>query len=107
MALRYDSTEFWLQPDASSFDALTHVTIRLGPGEPVTTPVAVARFPVIIKHSRVRLISRVTISALGAFLVAAPAILGVHASLSLRIVLAVIGSAALSTATIVMGRPRS
>ncbi|MEV0210670.1 hypothetical protein AB0H97_36355 [Streptomyces sp. NPDC050788] len=107
VALRYDSTEFWLQPDASSFDALTHVTIRLGPEEPGTTPVAAARFPVIIKHSRVRLISRVTISALGAFLVAAPAILGVHTPLSLRIVLAVIGSAALSTATIVMGRPRS
>ncbi|MGW3038376.1 hypothetical protein ACWDCB_45240 [Streptomyces sp. NPDC001178] len=107
VALRYDSTEFWLQPDASSFDALTHVTIRLGPEEAGTTPVAAVRFPVIIKHSRVRLISRVIISALGAFLVATPAILGLHSPLSLRIVLAVIGSAALSTATIVMGRPRN
>ncbi|MGW6894791.1 hypothetical protein [Streptomyces chartreusis] len=107
VALRYDSTEFWLQPDASFFDALTHVTIRLGPEEAGPTPVAAVRFPVIIKHSRVRLISRVVISALGAFLVATPAILGVHSSLTLRIVLAVIGSAALSAATIVMGRPRS
>jgi hypothetical protein len=107
VALRYDSTEFWLQPDASSFDALTHVTIRLGPEEAGTTPVAAVRFPVIIKHSRIRLISRVTISALGAFLVATPAILGLHSSITLRIVLAVIGSAALSAATVVMGRPRS
>lgn len=38
---------------------------------------------------------------------AAPAILGPHSSLALRIVLAVAGSAALSAATIVMGRPRS
>ncbi|MFG2867136.1 hypothetical protein [Streptomyces sp. NPDC048338] len=107
VALRYDSTEFWLQPDASSFDALTHVTIRLGPEEAGPTPVAAVRFPVVIKHSRVRLISRVVISALGAFLVATPAILGGDSSLTLRIVLAVLGSAALSAATIVMGRPRS
>ncbi|MEU4352344.1 hypothetical protein [Streptomyces sp. NPDC023838] len=107
VALRYDSTEFWLQPDASSFDALTHVTIRLGPAEPGTTPVAAVRFPVIIKHSRIRLISRVAISALGAFLVAMPAILGANSSLPLRVLLAVIGAASLSAATIVMGRPRS
>ncbi|MCC5480482.1 hypothetical protein [Streptomyces barringtoniae] len=107
VALRYDSTEFWLQPDAASFDALTHVTIRLGPEQANTTPVAAVRFPVIIKHSRIRLISRLAISALGAILVATPAILGPASSLPLRIVLAVIGSAALSTATIVMGRPRS
>ncbi|MFF5011074.1 hypothetical protein ACFY3G_50875 [Streptomyces phaeochromogenes] len=107
VALRYDSTEFWLQPDASSFDALTHVTIRLGPDEASTTPVAAVRFPVIIKHSRIRLISRVVISAVGAILVATPAILGPASSLTLRILVAVIGSAFLSTATIVMGRPRS
>ncbi|MEU5255148.1 hypothetical protein [Streptomyces longwoodensis] len=107
VALRYDSTEFWLQPDASSFDALTHVTIRLGSDEASATPVAAIRLPVIIKHSRVRLLSRVAISALGAFLVAMPAILGAQSSLALRIVLAVVGAAALSTATIVMGRPRS
>ncbi|MFJ8540921.1 hypothetical protein ACIRFH_02690 [Streptomyces sp. NPDC093586] len=106
VASRYDSTEFWLQPDASSFDSLTHVTVRLGPGEPGTTPVADVRIPVVVKHSRVRLLSRVVISALGAFLVATPAILGPGSSLSLRVLLAVIGSAALSTATIVMGRPR-
>lgn len=107
VALRYDSTEFWLQPEASSFDALTHVTIRLGPDEAAMTPVAAVRFPVIIKHSRMRLLARVGISALGAFLVATPAILGPHSSLTVRILLAVIGSAFLSTATIVMGRPRS
>ncbi|MFD9564065.1 hypothetical protein [Streptomyces sp. NPDC059994] len=107
VALRYDSTEFWLQPDAASFDALTHVTIRLGPEEAVTTPVAAVRLPVIIKHSRMRLISRVAISALGAFLVATPAILGADSPLTLRILLAVIGAATLSAATIVMGRPRS
>lgn len=106
VALRYDSTEFWLQPDASSFDALTHVTIRLGPEEAGTTPVASVRFSVIIKHSRVRLLSRVIISTAGAILVAAPAILGPSSSLSLRIVLAVVGSGFLSAATIVMGRPR-
>ncbi|MER6630947.1 hypothetical protein ABT301_22470 [Streptomyces sp. NPDC000987] len=107
VALRYDSTEFWLQPDAASFDALTHVTVRLGPDDPGSTPVAAVRLPVIIKHSRMRLLWRVAISALGAFLVATPAILGPTSSLTLRIFLAVIGSAALSTATIVMGRPRS
>ncbi|MFF4827961.1 hypothetical protein ACFY20_34240 [Streptomyces sp. NPDC001312] len=107
VALRYDSTEFWLQPDAASFDALTHVTIRLGPQEAGNTSVAAIRLPVIIKHSRIRLFSRVAISALGAILVATPAILGPTSSLALRILLAVTGSAALSTATIVMGRPRS
>ncbi|WP_143074942.1 hypothetical protein [Streptomyces mangrovisoli] len=100
VALRYDSTEFWLQPDASSFDALTHVTIRLGPEDNGAIPVTSVTFPVIIKHSRVRLVSRVIISALGAFLVAAPAILGLHSSLALRIVLAVAGSAALSTGSL-------
>ncbi|AWE51490.1 hypothetical protein ACFXGG_33265 [Streptomyces nigra] len=107
VALRYDSTEFWLQPDAASFDALTHVTIRLGPEEAGSTPVAAIRLPVIVRHSRVRLLSRVAISALGAFLVAMPAILGAHSPLALRIVLAVVGAGALSAATIVMGRPRS
>ncbi|MBQ1090137.1 hypothetical protein [Streptomyces sp. B93] len=106
VASRYDSTEFWLQPDASSFDSLTHVTVRLGPDEPGTTPVADVGLPVVVKHSRVRLFSRVAISALGACLVATPAILGPDSSLPLRVLLAVLGAAALSTATIVMGRPR-
>ncbi|MFD9795537.1 hypothetical protein ACFWXK_31815 [Streptomyces sp. NPDC059070] len=106
VALRYDSTEFWLQPDAASFDALTHVTIRLGPVDPGPTPVAAVRFPVLIKHSRIRLVSRVAISALGAFLVAVPAILGSGSPVSLRVLLAVLGSGFLSTATIVMGRGR-
>ncbi|MFI1104956.1 hypothetical protein [Streptomyces melanogenes] len=74
---------------------------------PGTPPVAAVRFPVIIKHSRMRLLARVGLSTLGAFLVATPAILGAHSSLTVRILLAVIGSAFLSTATIVMGRPRS
>ena len=82
------------------------LTIRLGPEEAGPTPVAAVRFPVVIKHSRVRLISRVVVSALGAFLVATPAVLGGDSSLTLRIFLAVLGSAALSAATIVMGRPR-
>ncbi|WP_217177317.1 hypothetical protein [Streptomyces sp. AC495_CC817] len=107
VALRYDSTEFWLQPDASSFDALTHVTIRLGPEEGGSTPIAAIRLPVIVRHSRVRLLSRVAISALGAFLVAMPAILGPQSSLALRIVVAVVGAGTLSAATVVMGRPRN
>ncbi|MFC1404130.1 MULTISPECIES: hypothetical protein [Streptacidiphilus] len=104
VALRYDSTEFWLQPNAASYDALTHATIRLGPLEASSTPAVTVRFPVVVKHSRLRLASRVLVSSGGAILVAAPAILGGGSSLALRITLAVIGSALISIATVVMAR---
>jgi hypothetical protein len=109
VALRYDSVEFWLQPRTEAFDALSRVTIRLAYGLPAETSEATplttnAHFPVVVKRSRSRLALRITASAVGAFLVALPAILGQHSSLQLRIVAAVVGALLLAFAAIVVAR---
>jgi hypothetical protein len=110
VALRYDSVEFWLQPSTTSFDSLARVTIRLGgPAEESTTTGSRAlttnvRFPVVVRRSRSRLLIRVTSSAIGALLVALPAILGQNSSLRLRILSAVIGAGLIAYATIVVAR---
>lgn len=110
VASRYDSVEFWLQPETMSFDALARVTVRLGApagdgaaaGSPTLT--TQAWFPVIVRRSRSRLLIRVASSTAGAFLVALPAILGQGAPLRLRILSAVAGAAFIAYATIVAAR---
>lgn len=107
VALRYDSVEFWLQPRTEAFDALSRATIRLvcDPSGETTeaTPLTTnAHFPVVVKRSRSRLALRVAATAIGAFLVALPAILGQHSSLRLRIVVAVVGALLLAFAAIVI-----
>jgi len=113
VALRYDSVEFWLQPSTESFDALARATIRLTcdqAGSAATNPAPLTTnvyFPVVVVRSRSRLAIKVAASAIGAFLVALPAILGQESSLRLRVVVAVTGALLLAFATIVITRGRS
>ncbi len=108
LSLRYDTVEFWLQPEALAFDALARVTIRLAadgqaeqaPGS-LTTKVG---FPVVVHRSRSRLFLRVSANAAGAFLVALPAVLGPSFPLHLRMLSAVTGAVLLALATIVISR---
>jgi hypothetical protein len=108
VALRYDSVEFWLQPRTEAFDALARATIKLtcdppndGAPVPLTTN---TYFPVMVVKSRSRLALKITASAVGAFLVAVPAILGPNSSLKLRILIAVLGALLLSYASIAISR---
>jgi hypothetical protein len=110
VALRYDSVEFWLQPRTELFDALARATIKLtcdppngndGDPRPLTTN---TYFPVVVARSRSRLAIKIAATAIGAFLVALPAILGENASLRLRVLLAVLGALLLAYASIAMTR---
>ena len=112
VASRYDTVEFWLRPETRGFDALARVGIRLavdtraGPapaGDSLTTS---AGFPVGVRRSRSRLLTRVSASAAGAFLVALPAILGPGADLPWRVLYAVCGAALLAVANIVISHGR-
>ena len=110
VALRYDSVEFWLQPRTESFDALARTTIKLhcdppGTGSGAQLPLTTnASFPVVVMRSRSRLAIKVASSAVGAFLVALPAILGQGSSLRLRVLTAVLGALLLAYATIAISR---
>jgi len=110
VALRYDSVEFWLQPRTAAFDALARATIKLtcdppngegGAQLPLTTN---AYFPVVVVRSRSRLAVKIAASAIGALLVALPAILGQDSSLRLRVLMAVLGALLLSYASIAISR---
>ncbi len=108
VALRYDTVEFWLQPNAANFDALARVTLTLGASEPqssgdssLTTHV---QLPVLVKRSRSTLLLRVMTSAVGAFLIALPAILGPSSAVRLRVLSAVVGAMLIAFATIVIPR---
>jgi len=111
VALRYDSVEFWLQPRTEQFDALARATIRLtcdpsngmadGAPLPLTTN---TYFPVVVMRSRSRLALKIAGTAVGAFLVALPAILGQNSSLRLRVLVAVLGALLLAYSTIAISR---
>jgi hypothetical protein len=110
VALRYDSVEFWLQPRTESFDALARATIKLaceppnggnGAALPLTTN---AYFPVVVVRSRSQLALKIAGTAIGAFLVALPAILGQGSSLRLRVLVAVLGALLLAYSTIAISR---
>jgi hypothetical protein len=108
VALRYDSVEFWLQPRTELFDALARATIRLtsdpgiGPAPlPLTTN---TYFPVVVMRSRSQLALKIAGTAVGAFLVALPAILGQASSLRLRVLVAVLGALLLAYSTIAISR---
>ena len=110
VALRYDSVEFWLQPRTELFDALARATIRLtcdpsnggaGAPPPLTTN---AYFPVVVVRSRSQLAMKIAGTAIGAFLVALPAILGEGSSLRLRVVVAVLGALLLAYSSIAISR---
>jgi hypothetical protein len=110
VALRYDSVEFWLQPRTELFDALARATIKLscdsrdGPdGDPLPLTTN-AYFPVAVARSRSRMAVKVASSAVGAFLVALPAILGQNSSLRLRVLVAVLGALLLAYASIAISR---
>jgi hypothetical protein len=110
VALRYDSVEFWLQPRTETFDALARATIKLtcelhNEGSAKPAPLTTnAYFPVVVVRSRSRIALRVAASAIGAFLVALPAILGQGSSLRLRVLVAVLGALLLSYASIAISR---
>ncbi|MFB4310611.1 hypothetical protein [Actinomadura sp. GTD37] len=110
VASRYDSVEFWLQPETMSFDALTRVTLRLGgpqdggAGAGSRALTTHAWFPVIVRRSRRRLSFRVAGSIAGAFLVALPAILGQDSPLWARMLAALTGAACIAYATVVSAR---
>lgn len=107
VALRYDTVEFWLQPNSANFDALARVTLTLGPtsattgGSSLTTNV---KLPVLVRRSRSTLMLRVMTSAAGAFLVALPAILGAGFPVRLRVLSAVVGAILIALAAIVIPR---
>lgn len=110
VALRYDSVEFWLQPRTELFDALARATIRLtadpangigGAPLPLTTN---TYLPVVVMRSRSRLAIKIAGTAIGAFLVALPAILGQNSSLRLRVLVAVLGALLLAYSTIAISR---
>ncbi len=110
VASRYDSVEFWLQPETMSFDAMTRVTLRLGGPQAENTAsgsralTTHAWFPVIVRRSRSRLSFRVGSSIAGAFLVAVPAILGQDSPLQVRILAAFAGAACIAYSTVVAAR---
>jgi hypothetical protein len=110
VALRYDSVEFWLQPRTELFDALARATIKLtcdppngggGAPPPLTTN---TYFPVVVVRSRSQLAIKIAGTAIGAFLVALPAILGQSSSLRLRVVVAVLGALLLAYSSIAISR---
>jgi hypothetical protein len=110
VALRYDSVEFWLQPRTELFDALARATIRLTCDPPdggVGAPLPLATntyFPVVVMRSRSQLALKIAGTAIGAFLVALPAILGQNSSLRLRVLVAVFGALLLAYSTIAISR---
>jgi len=109
VAHRYDSVEFWLQPNTENFDSLARVTIRLetkgsSTSETDSYLTTSVNIPVVVKRSRPRLALRLSLTAGGAILVALPAILGQHSSLRVRIVAAVLGAFLLAYATVMVSR---
>ncbi len=111
VASRYDSVEFWLQPQTESFDALAGVVIKLAydalTGVPAQWVPTSTEFPVVVARSRSRMAVKVAASAVGAFLVALPGILGQGSALPLRVVAAVAGALLIACAAIVITRPGS
>jgi hypothetical protein len=113
VALRYDSVEFWLQPRTEMFDALARATIKLtcdppNGGDGVPPPLTTnTYFPVVVVRSRSQLAIKIAATAIGAFLVALPAILGQSSSLRLRVVVAVLGALLLAYSTIAISRVSS
>ncbi|RAS65730.1 hypothetical protein C8D87_104281 [Lentzea atacamensis] len=104
VALRYDSVEFWLHPGSLDFNTLSRVTISLTGEQEISDFVPThARFPVVVKRSASRLTLRVATTALGALLVALPAILGASSPLAVRIAIGLVGAALLATSTVVLG----
>ena len=112
VALRYDTVEFWLRPETLGFDALARVGItlavdtRAGPAPPGDSLTTSAGFPVVVRRSRSRLLTRVSAAAAGAFLVALPAVLGPGFPLHWRVLSAVCGAALLAVANIVISHGR-
>jgi len=108
VALRYDIVEFWLQPNAANFDALARVTLTLAnanyTGTSDNSLTARVQIPVKIRRSRSTLLLRVITSAVGAFLVALPAILGPSFPIKLRVLSAVLGAMLIAIAAIVIPR---
>jgi hypothetical protein len=110
VALRYDSVEFWLQPRTELFDALARATIRLTcepPNSIGAAPLPLTTntyFPVVVMRSRSQLALKIAGTAVGAFLVALPAILGQASSLRLRVLVAVLGALLLAYSTIAISR---
>jgi hypothetical protein len=110
VALRYDSVEFWLQPRTEMFDALARATIRLtcdppnGIGGASLSLTTNTYFPVVVMKSRSLLALKIAGTAIGAFLVALPAILGQNSSLRLRVLVAVLGALLLAYSTIAISR---
>ncbi|MFI0423037.1 hypothetical protein [Spongiactinospora sp. 9N601] len=101
--LGYDSVEFWLQPVITTFDALARVSVGFSQERP-DVPEVNAGFPVLVRRSRTRMLTRVTFSAAGAFLVALPAILGTGFPMYVRVLFAIMGAALLSVSTVVIAR---
>jgi hypothetical protein len=107
VALRYDTVEFWLHPEALNFDTLSRVTIALKSESDVSDFVpAYNRIPVIVRRSTSRMLIRIATTAAGALLIALPAILGAGAPLQLRIASAILGAALLAISTIALGSPK-
>ena len=98
---------YWLHPAALNFDTLSRFTITLRSQDGTSGFVpAHARFPVTVRRSTSNLVTRVTLTAAGAMLVALPAILGAGSPLQLRIAAAVTGAAILAVVTVVLGSAR-
>lgn len=108
VALRYDTVEFWLQPNAPNFDALARVTITLETADLAavndSSLATRIQLPVLVRRSRSTLMLRMVSSAIGAFLVALPAILGSQFPVRLRVLSAVIGAVLLAFAAVVIPR---
>ncbi len=108
VALRYDTVEFWLQPNAPNFDALARVTLTLETADPAagndSSLATHIQLPVLVRRSRSTLVLRMATSAIGAFLVALPAILGPHFPVRLRVLSAVIGAVLIAVASMVIPR---
>jgi hypothetical protein len=108
VALRYDTVEFWLQPNAPNFDALARVTLALETADPAavkdTSLTTRIQLPVLVRRSRSTLVFRMATSAIGAFLIALPAILGPHFPVRLRVLSAVVGAVLIAFANLVIPR---
>ena len=104
VALRYDTVEFWVHPAALNFETLSRLSISLtGQPEAAGLIPANARFPVAVRRSKSRLLVRMLVTALGALLVALPAILGPSTLLQIRIVSALLGAMLLAVSSVALG----
>ncbi|MFG1795738.1 hypothetical protein [Nocardia sp. NPDC049149] len=103
---RYDDIEFWLHPRRLPVNSRTVLSIRV-PGNPqvpgdLTTRVSL---PIVVSRPVAPRLTRGLTSAVGAGLIAAPAILGVGSSLGLRLLLAAAGALIVSLVAALSGTP--